>query len=148
MIELHSSAEGQIAHDPFVRPLDEQLGNFGNPYDTVIELLGRIANFSERQREKVAPDIIDLSPSVGNPIASTFTTKVRMRVDGMLVSGGTGDKFQFSVGTRKFYLFLSGNPTFFRFPYTIQEGNDIAVADLTNPASVGWSWFIFAYPEG
>jgi hypothetical protein len=149
MIEAHDLQ--RVGYDPFAEPVDVQLDEASKMYlDTqhaILEELKRFTQFSERQREKGAPTIIDLSPDSGTPIANTFATTTAFRIVGMLLSGGTGDKFRLSFGGRNFTLFGSAVPVYFTFPYTIQRGVDIKCADITSPASTSWSIYIFAYPE-
>lgn len=150
MIEIESSRDAykQIAPDSYEEPIDVAVGNFGNPYDEVIMHLKRIANFSERQREKVAPDVIDLSPSSGTQTVNTYTTKTALRIMGIFLSGAAGDKLLFKNGTRTWPIYSAGNPIFFPFPITIQMGIDLSVQDVTSPAAVNWSFIVFGYAEG
>jgi hypothetical protein len=156
-VESPQDAYKDLTPETYQNPIDVAVGNFGNPYDDMLEnlqemtvQLQRIANFSERQREKVAPTIVDLSPGTGSQVASTYTTKTSLRILGILMSGGNGDKFAFKVGALTLvnvFASTTGAAVYFPFPYTCKAGNDLSVADLTNPSSLAWTFVVFAYPE-
>jgi hypothetical protein len=141
--------------DPFKDPYEDQL-NYSSYYkmmaDTqakVADLLETIKNYSERQREKNSPTIIDLSPSSGTPIGQTFSTYSRLRIIGFLLTGGAGDQFQLSFGARHFHFYnVTGAPVFITFPYEIDRGIDINMTDLTaGVAGLAWSCYLFGYTE-
>jgi hypothetical protein len=149
MIEIHDQT--QTGWDPYSEPIEVQLAEASKVYmgvqEAILEELKNIAKYSDRQREKEAPTIIDLSPDSGTPIPNQFATTAAFRIDGVLFEGAMGDKFRLSFGGRNFTLFGANVPIYFKFPYTIQRGVDIKCADITSPAATAWSCYIFAYPE-
>ena len=112
--------------------------------------LERIANFSERVREKVPPEILDFSPSQpwysATALASSYTSHTKFRITQIQFSGATGDRLDVKFGTRRFSLFSNGTPVCFDFPYEIDRGVDITVSDFTTPASTSWAFMIYGYP--
>lgn len=142
---MHRPAD--TGRDPYEEPIGESQQYVAGEFGQMTRLLERIANFSERQREKAAPDVIDLSPTSGSQIANSYAVKVRLRLLGFLLTGGTGDRFQLSIGSRNFQIFSTGAMPFIEFPIQVDVGVDLKVADITNPSSVAWSFYVFGYPE-
>lgn len=142
MIDYH--VDRPIAEDPYIEPIN--LETFKR-YDKMIELLERLTNYSERQREKAAPTIIDLSPTAGGQVTSGYVTTERLRIEGIFISGGGTDKLQIKFGSRPFVFFANNLPYYFPFPYTVDRGTDILMSDITNPGAATWTGYIFAYSE-
>ncbi len=143
-----------VGDDPFSDPYSEQL-SYASWYKmlqttqkSLLDAINNIKNYSERQREKASPTIIDLSPSSGTPIPNTFQTTVRYRIIGMAFSGGQGDEFRLAFGGRHFHFFnITGGPGYIPFPVEVDRGVDITMMDITNPASTSWSCYLYGYPE-
>lgn len=136
MMEIATSYDQRepVGPDAFPGPLDN------DPISrTVIGLLERIANYSERQREKDAPDVIQL-----NAATPTYVTKTGLRVSSLAIScNPTTDNIRISVGLRQYNFFSAG---WFLFPIDITNGIDLTVADITTPANANFNVFIFGYP--
>lgn len=141
------TAETDVGNDPYEESLDYTTRFTYDKLDKIINYLYQLVNYSERQREKQAPTVVDLSPSSGYQVTRTYNTKTKLRVSGIVISGGSGDKIQMNIGSVP-YIFYSGNagPQFFQFPIEIAQGIDLSAADVTNPSSVAWSFYIIAYP--
>lgn len=145
MIEMHVA--GEVGEDPFKEP--PSVANANESLDSVVKLLQRIANYSERQREKAAPDAIDLSPTSGSAIASVYQTKTALRVIGMLFSYTTATEFySLQVGSRgyPFKAGTSGDPIWIPFPIDVARGIDLSIINVTTPGAVNWRAIVFAYP--
>jgi hypothetical protein len=122
------------------------------PTNPIAESTQRTADFSERQREKFAPEIIDMSPSQpyysSTALASSFVTHVKYRVTYLVMTGAAGDRIDVSFSGRRFSFYnVTGAVAPIPFPYEIDRGTDIVVRDFTTPASVAWTFMIYGYPE-
>jgi hypothetical protein len=152
MIEMQGD-QSRTGHDPWQKSPDQQLDQSWEGYLGIMgELLvefKRFAQFSERQREKVAPTIVDLSPTSGTPTGNTYQTKTKLRLKGFLLTGGAGDKFYLSVGVYNYVIYAptGGTMPFIDFPIEVDRGVDLAMKDITNPGAVAWSCYVVGYPE-
>lgn len=131
---------------PIIPDLDS-----GPWYQPMIDGISRIANYSERQREKAAPGLLDLSPAGSAGVIPVYSAHVRMRVRNIVLTsaavavitliigggaggGGTRYRFNVAVGT-----------TSLDFPIEIDRGTDVTLVqagDLTT-----WTCYLFYYPE-
>jgi hypothetical protein len=137
MIQMETNDQHEIGRDPYAEPI-------GYP---TLSALRRIADYSERQREKAAPDIIDLSANNGAQVPNTYSTKTGLRVMGFVVSGGTvGNKYSIRVGQRPYNFFFDGSTRFVLLPIDVQEGIDLSATDNTTPGSSNWQIYIYGYP--
>src|ERR1035437_3038955 len=76
----------------------------GPPTNPIAESLQRIADFSERQREKVAPTIVDLTNS-----KTGYVTWQKLRFIEFIFSCATADHVSVSFGGRVFDFFLAAD---------------------------------------
>jgi hypothetical protein len=152
MIEMQGD-QRRTGHDPWKESTEQQLDTSWENYLGVLGQLlvefRRFSQYSERQREKVAPTVIDLSPTSGTQIANTYATKTKLRLKGFLFTGGSGDQFQLRVGTYNYNLWAptAGNMPFVDFPIEVDRGIDLSMNDITNPSSKAWSCYVVGYPE-
>jgi hypothetical protein len=117
----------------------EEAHDLVNP---MAESLSRIADRSERQREKNAPIIIDFTNS---KTAQVF--HVRLRMIGFVFCATTAaDHVSFSFGGRVFDFLLAVGTTQVVFPYEVDRGVDIVFANVTSPDHVTYA-YIIAYTE-
>lgn len=113
----------------------------------------RISNYSPRQLNKEAPENIDMGPLSGKPGAGTaagvvYQTTQKFRVTSVMYGGGVAlDNFRLSVGSRPYNFFGNTGMLWLPFEIAIDRGIDVNVADITTPANVAWSFYIFGYPE-
>ncbi len=144
MIELHKPYP-EVGPDVFKEPIDMDSAILAGQ-DRITEYLDRIANYSERQRETKAPDVIDLSPASGSQAARTYTTKTGLRVLGIIISGQPlTEAYRLTVGSRP-YNFFAPTTVFIPFPIEVTQGIDLAMANITTPNSTTWSCYVFGYP--
>lgn len=122
--------------------------------DLLVELnanIGRMANFSERQREEQPQKLISLGSDsgligAGTAAGATFQTTTAFRVTNIVISGSTaGDKIQFSVGVVKYNFWTAQTPGTFAFPITIDRGIDLNAQDLTGGTNA-FTFLVFGYP--
>lgn len=143
MMEATGSDLGPIGADPYMEPVSYQTMQ---RLSTIEEHLYRLANFTERAREKEAPTLIDLSPASGQATARTFQTTTKLRVLGIVLGGAAGDNLRLSIGQRPYNFFnVTGALIYIPFPIEIARGLDMTVADITTPASLSWNFQIIAY---
>lgn len=115
---------------------------FGEPpTNPIAESLQRIADFSERQREKYAPTIIDLRND-----KTVFQSHVKLRFIEFIFSCATADHVSVAFGTRTFDFFLAAGVTSVPFAYEADRGIDITFANVTSVDHVTYC-YIIAYPE-
>lgn len=138
----------KIGPDHFKETLDQTYNHdrmvANEHYTEILSLIQRIANYSERQREKAPPTIIELSNLSGSQSARTYTASTPLRVQGVLItSNPTTDNIQLLVGLRKFNFF---SPGYYPFPIEVQAGVDLSAADITTPASTAFVVYVIAYP--
>jgi hypothetical protein len=149
MIEMQGS-QLPTGHDPWRESPSQQMDQSWEGYIGVLGQLliefRRFAQYSERQREKVAPTIVDLSPTSGSQTATTYSTKTKLRLKGFLLTGGLGDKFNLRVGTFNYTIYANGG-MFVDFPIEVDRGIDFGMYDITNPSSTLWSCYVIGYPE-
>ena len=150
MINLET-VEGQVEKvgiDPFKKTLDETYAHdrmvSNQQWAEIKSLLERIANQSERQREKAPPEVVELSNISGTQQPRTYTTKTSLRVSWLLItSNPTTDNIALNVGLRRWNFFNSGT---FYFPIEIPQGIDLFATDVTTPASVTFAIYVIGYP--
>jgi hypothetical protein len=157
MIEMQGN-QTETGIDPWDQSNDQQLDNSWESYmGTLGQLLvefRRFSQYSERQREKAAPTVVDLSPSSGAQVANTYSTKTKLRLQGVLLSGGAtvagvGDRFNLRAGTLNYVFFAdgAGSSLYIPFPIEVDRGIDLSMNNITTPASTAWSCYVIAYPE-
>lgn len=130
-----------VGPDVYATPYEDMDKIILGQYGKMIALLQRITDFSDRAREKAAPDVIDLS--LGKP---TYVTKTGLRVIGLVITGQPiTDQFRLSIGQRA-YNFYGTNNGFIQFPIEITNGIDLTAQDITTPASATWALYVFGYP--
>jgi hypothetical protein len=113
----------------------------------ILDPLSRIANYSERQREKNAPTVIDLTAGSGNAIDGQQVNVYRLRVIGLLISASAATTLVFTAGGRSYTFYVAaGMEPLIHFPIEIDGGTDISV-NLTG-AAANYSFYIFGYTEG
>lgn len=145
MIEANGP-DASVGYDPFAdASSDYTTRSMLDSYTTMIGLLKELVNYSDRQRERKSPEVIDLSPASGSVVSRTYSTKTRLRVEGVLISGATGDQIRISVGQRPYNFF--GVSGYIPFPIYIDSGIDLTAADITTPAAVAWSCYVIGYTE-
>jgi len=99
------------------------------PVNPVAESLTRIADFSERQREKHAPIFVELTNSSPGPISFHH----RLRMIGFICACSTaGDHITLSFGGRTFDFLFAVGTFFVPFPYEVDRGIDIVLANVTS----------------
>ena len=115
--------------------------------------LSRIAEYSERQREKNPPIWIEISPDAG--LAGSTLTSVtltgshpRLRVIGVLFTSTTAaTRLQFFIGGRYFFFNCPANDTkWVPLPIEIDRGIDLTVNKIS-VADSNWDFYLFAYTE-
>jgi hypothetical protein len=117
------------------------------PANPIAESLQRIADFSERQREKFSPSIIEISPDAGLPTAARFVSHVRLRMIGFILTSVTAGTWTLAFGGRTFTFQCPANDTkYIIFPYEIDRGIDIQ-ATRTVGGEATWDFYLIAYPE-
>jgi len=157
---LANPPETPIGYDPFEDPLDFASRVQAEQQQDLLDLLrqlnaniSRLADYSNRQREKEAPTNIDLGPlsgqnNAGTAGGATYVTTQRFRVTDILIGGGAaGDNIRLMIGSRPYNFFGTGTMAFVPFPIQIDRGIDINVRDVTTPANVAWTFMLFGYPE-
>ncbi len=133
MIEAHN-------YEPIAKDIEEL------PWSTqMLNVMDRIANYSERQREAKAPECLTFVSTI-----TQLTTHVRYRVKCVTISAGAvsglGDIIRIQVGTRNYDFYASLGTDTFEFPIEIDRGVNLTVTNLT-VASTDYVVQIFAYPE-
>jgi len=115
---------------------------FGEPpTNPIAESLQRIADFSERQREKAAPTIVDLTNS-----KTQFVTWIKLRFIEIIFSCATADHVSVSFGGRVFDFFLAAGTTVVPFAYESDRGVDIFFANITSADHLTYC-YIIAYAQ-
>jgi hypothetical protein len=133
----HDNEDAPIGIDP-----NDRNETFGEPpANPIAESLQRIADFSERQREKVAPTIIDLTNS-----KVQFVTWIKLRFIEFIFSCATADHVSVSFGGRVFDFFLAAGTTTVPFAYESDRGVDIVFANITSADHATYC-YIIAYPQ-
>ena len=117
----------------------EEAHDLVNP---MAESLSRIADRSERQREKNAPIIIDFSTLKTTQV---FHTRLRM-IGFVFCASVAADHVSFSFGGRTFDFLLDVGTTPVTFPYEVDRGIDIVFANVTSPDHTTYA-YIIAYTE-
>src|ERR1035437_3534089 len=107
------------------------------------DLLQRIADYSERQREKDAPTIIDF-----NNFPKTMQSfHTRLRIIEFIFCGSTAaDHVSFSFGGRVFDFVIAVGTTIVPFAYEADMGIDITFTNVTSPDHLTYA-YIIAYTE-
>lgn len=152
MIEMQGKQD-ETGHDPWDNSFQQQLDNSWESYLGVLGQLlvefRRFSQYSERQREKAAPTVVDLSPTSGSQVANTYSTKTKLRLKGFLLTGGAGDKFFLTVGTYNYVIYAptGGTMPFVDFPIEVDRGVDLSMRDITNPGATAWSCYVLGYAE-
>jgi hypothetical protein len=117
----------------------EEAHDLVNP---MAESLSRIADRSERSREKNPPIIIDFTNR-----KTTQVFHVRLRMVGFIFSCSTlGDHVSVSFGGRVFDFLLNVGTTEVVFPYEVDRGIDIVFANVSNVNNLTYMYLI-AYTE-
>jgi hypothetical protein len=117
----------------------EEAHDLVNP---MAESLSRIADRSERSREKNPPIIIDFTNS-----KTTQVFHVRLRMVGFIFScSNAGDHVSVSFGGRVFDFLLAVGTTEVLFPYEVDRGIDIVFANVTSANNLTYMYLI-AYTE-
>ena len=107
------------------------------------DFLQRIADYSERQREKDPPTIIDFN----NFPKTTQSFHTRLRVIEFIFCGATaGDHVSFSFGGRVFDFVIDVGTTIIPFAYEADMGIDITFTNVTSPDHLTYA-YIIAYTE-
>lgn len=111
------------------------------PINPIAEGIQRIADYSERQREKHAPTIIDLTNSkVG------YVTHQRHRIIEFIFSCASADHVSITFGSRVFDFLLGIGVTTVPFAYEADRGVDIVFANVTSADHLTYC-YIIAYTE-
>jgi hypothetical protein len=113
----------------------------GPPTNPIAESLQRIADFSERQREKAAPTIIDLTNS-----KTGHVTWIKLRFIEFIFSCATADHVSVSFGGRVFDFFLAAGTTTIPFAYESDRGIDITFTNVTSADHATYC-YIIAYAQ-
>lgn len=113
--------------------------------------LDRIANYSERQREKYAPEIVEFGEGDGKGgtliLRNPYATYQRLRIIGILMRTVTAGVWVLSFQGRSFRFSMAANTTtYVVFPYEVDRGVDIVVSRTTG-AEGTWNLYLFAYSE-
>jgi hypothetical protein len=104
--------------------------------------LERIANYSERQREKDAPMFVDFSNA-----KNTISFHTRLRIIEIIFSCSTaGDHVTVAFGGRVFDFLLAVGCTPVPFPYEADMGIDITFTNVTSADHATYA-YIVAYTE-
>ena len=113
------------------------------PINPIAESLTRIADYSERQREKNAPTLIQLSNT-----NTTIVTWQRLRFEHFLITCATGDHISLTVGTRVYDFFMGpvSGTIYVPFPIEVDRGVDLTFTNVTASGHVSYI-YIFAYTE-
>src|ERR1035437_4880939 len=99
------------------------------PISPVSESLSRIADYSERQREKNPPTIVDFSNT-----KTTIAFHNRLRVVEFIFCATTAaDAVSMSFGGRVFNFILDVGTTIIPFAYEADLGVDITFTNVTSP---------------
>jgi hypothetical protein len=135
-----------IDHDNETKALgidpNDRTEEYGEPpANPIAESMQRIADFSERQREKNAPTIIDLRND-----KTGFVSHVRLRFIEFIFSCATADHVSVSFSTRTFDFFLAAGVTIVPFAYEADRGVDITFANITSADHVTYCYLV-AYTE-
>lgn len=162
MIDAHDlgdTPDTQVGYDPYAEPGDYTSRVTIQQNEELIRALAelnvnidRIANFSERQRTKEAPALLDMGPLAGRLVQggnnTLWQSTQRFRVTNIIYGGGVaGDELRLSVGVTSYHIYTSGNTVNLEIPITIDRGMDISVIDFTTPANRLWTFMIFGYSE-
>jgi len=119
------------------------------PTESVPDTLTRIANYSERQREKNPPTFIELDLAAGYTGTTTtsafFSTNTRLRVVEIILTTATATMFTISFGGRSFNFQMGVGVVSIPFPITIDRGVDIRITRAA--AAADWNCYIVAYTE-
>lgn len=127
-----NSNTAPISPDPDAKPW----------FDPIVAPLDRIAEYSERAREKNAPIIIDFTT-----LKNTQSFHTRLRMIGFVFCADTAaDHVRVSFGGRPFDFLLDVGTTEVVFPYEVDRGIDIVFANITNPDHTSYM-YIIAYTE-
>jgi hypothetical protein len=107
------------------------------------DFLQRIADYSERQREKDPPTIIDFN----NFPKTTQAFHTRLRIIEFIFCGSTAaDHVSFSFGGRVFDFVIAVGTTIVPFAYEADLGIDITFTNVTSPDHLTYA-YIIAYTE-
>lgn len=113
------------------------------PISPVSESLSRIADYSERQREKNPPTIIDFN----NFPKTTIAFHNRLRIIEFIFCGSVAaDHVSFSFGGRVFDFVIDVGTTIVPFAYEADLGIDITFTNVTSPDHLTYA-YIIAYTE-
>lgn len=112
------------------------------PTESVPEAISRIANYSERQREKNAPIIIDFTTLKAT---QSFHTKLRV-IEFIFSASVAADHVTVAFGGRVWDFLLAVGTTVVPFPAEIDRGIDVT---FTNVTSVDHTTYLYivAYTE-
>lgn len=105
--------------------------------------LQRIADHSERQREKDAPTVVDFSNAKPGPIA--FHTRLRV-IEFVFCGSTAGDHVTVAIGGRVFDFLIDLGLEAIPFPIEIDRGIDILFTNVTSPDHATY-FYIIAYTE-
>ena len=112
------------------------------PISPVAEGIQRIADHSERQREKDAPTIVDFTNS-----KTTISFHTRLRVIEFIFSCSTaGDHVSVAFGGRVWDFLLAVGTTVVPFPAEIDRGIDITFTNVTSADHTTY-FYLVAYTE-
>lgn len=146
MIEQTSSDNHDLTRSPYYpRPIEDMDTRILSELGATNSWLEKLVNVNERARESRAQDVIDLSPNSGSQTLRTYTTKTGLRVTAILItnSAAAKERIQITVGARGFDFWESG---YYPFPIEVTNGIDLAATNITTPASLTWSVYVFGYP--
>ena len=111
------------------------------PASPIADGINRIANYSERQREKNAPTIVDLTN-----YKTTVAFHTRLRIIQFVFSCASADHVTIAFGGRVFDFFLNIGTTIVPFAYEADLGVDITFANITSADHATYC-YIIAYTE-
>src|ERR1035437_6387768 len=109
----------------------------GPPTNPIAESLQRIADFSERQREKAAPTIIDLTNS-----KTGHVTWIKLRFIEFIFSCATADHVSVFFVSSFFYFSLPPVTPFIPFAYESDRGIEITSTNVTSADHAPYCYII------
>lgn len=112
------------------------------PISPVSESLSRIADYSERQREKNPPTIVDFS---NTKTTIAFHNRLRI-IELIFCATNAADHVSFSFGGRVFDFILALGTNVVPFAYEADLGVDITFTNVTSPDHPTYA-YIIAYTE-
>ena len=113
------------------------------PISPVSESLTRIADYSERQREKNPPTIVDFNNFPKTTIA--FHNRLRV-IEFIFCASVAADHVSMAFGGRVFDFILALGTNIVPFAYEADLGVDITFTNVTSPDHLTYA-YIIAYTE-